>query len=558
MRSRPSGRTLARGVCWAFAALWAAAPWWAGAALAQGPPPERKVRAIEFLITTPGYDPIRHDWAVMVAENWKKLGVDVKIRPVETGVMIKEGLRNHNYDAVILSWGGKPERMDPDFFCYTISHSSQAVVRGYNMNNWRDPEFDKVAERQRTALDLKARKAAVDECQRRFMEALPEIPIIHQNYLHAYNKADFTDVVPMMGEGLGSFWNFVRIAPKTGRKVLRFGHPEALRTLNPVAVVGLHELTIFRILFDTLMRVDEKGEPIPWAAEKVTVVDDRTVDATLRPGMTFHDGKPVTAEDVKFSYEYYRKWKGGGFDAALKPVERIEVRGPLSVRFHLKQPHAPFLSITFTSIYILPKHIWQDVPRSVGKEAPQDWSDWKKAAVGSGPFRFVDWKRGEELRLARFDAHWSKPKVEGVLRIAYADMQGLVFAIQRREVDVVGWNISPLQVRVLKGVPQVEVVNVPNHGYYPVHLNLDRKPFDDLAFRKALAHAIPRERIVNDFYEGFAVEATSPIGPMNKFWYNPDVPKYEFSIERARQILKEAGYAWDSQGKLYYPPGKTN
>jgi peptide/nickel transport system substrate-binding protein len=328
--------------------------------------------------------------------------------------------------------------------------------------------------------------------------------------------------------------------------------------LNPVAVVGLHELTFYRVLFDTLMRVDKEGKPIPWAAEKINIVDDRTIDATLRSGMTFHDGKPGTAEDVKFSFEYYQKWKGGGLGAALKPVDRVEVRGPLSVRFHLKRPHAPFLSITLTSVYILPKHIWQGVPKSIGKEAPQDWDDWKKTAIGSGPFRFVSWKRGEELRMARHDAHWAKPKIDGILRITYADMQGLVFGIQKREIDVIGWNISPLQVRVLKNLGHVGVVNVPNHGYYPIHINLDRKPFDDLAFRRALAHAIPRKRIVNDFYEGFAVEAISPVGPMNTFWHNPKVPRYEFNLEKARQILKKAGYAWDSKGKLYYPSGKTN
>ena len=84
------------------------------------------------------------------------------------------------------------------------------------------------------------------------------------------------------------------------------------------------------------------------------------------------------------------------------------------------------------------------------------------------------------------------------------------------------------------------------------HTHIDI-PFDDVAFRRALAHCIPKERIVEEFYEGYAVAAHSTVGPMNKFWHNPKSKTIIFSLEKAREILKEAGYEWDSKGKLYYP-----
>ena len=89
------------------------------------PSPERKVRKIEFAVQTAEYDPLRHDWGVLIAESWKKLGIDVEIRPTENNVMITEGLRKHNFDAMVFSWAGMPGRIDPDFLTYTILDSSQ-------------------------------------------------------------------------------------------------------------------------------------------------------------------------------------------------------------------------------------------------------------------------------------------------------------------------------------------------------------------------------------------------------------------------------------------------
>lgn len=519
---------------------------------AQELPKERKVREIEFMITTPGYDPIRYDWCVMIANNWKKLGLDVALRPVETGVMISKGF-NFEYDTMILSWGGRPERIDPDFWLFTIFHSSNNRSRGYNLSGYMNPEFDKLAEKQRTTMDPKERKKAVFDAQELLARDQPESPVLHQDYIHAYNKADFSSVQPMMGEGLNSLWTFIRITPKSARKILKYGHPEDLKTLNPLQPLGLHEMSMFRIIYDTITVIDQAGKATPWMAKEIKIVNETTIDVVLKSDMTFHDGKPVTAEDVKFTFDYLREWKAGGFASYLEPVDKVETPGKLNVRFFLKRPSAPFISNSLSSVYILPKHIWKDVPQGAGIKTPQDWDNWKSTAIGSGPFKFVSWKRGEEFRLARHDAHFSKPRIEGIIRITFGDMQGLVFALQNKDVDVVGWNLSPLQAKTLQAVPHIEVVNVPNHGQYPIRYNIRRKPFDSVAFRRALAYCIPKKKIVKDFYEGYAVEAQSMIGPMIKEWHNPKIEKFDENLDKARETLKKAGYEWDSAGKLYYP-----
>jgi peptide/nickel transport system substrate-binding protein len=536
---------LALLLLWVVPMVWAAEP-----------SPDRKVRKIEFAITTPAFDPIRSEWCLLIAENWKKLGIDVEIKPMDTSVMISQGLRKHDFDMMILSWGGMPERIDPDYYTYTIFDSSQAGEGNYNMDGYNNPEYDKYARLQRVTMNPEERRKAVFKAQEIFARDQPETPVVHNNYIHAYNSADFDSVVPMMGEGLNSLWNFVSMRPLGAQKILRYGHPENFRTLNPMKVVGLHELTIFRILFDHLMNVDPEGKVVPWAAKEAKIVNDRTIDVTLREGMKFHDGKPVTADDVKFTFDYIRKWKIGPFMACLNSLDAVEKTGNLSVRFKLKEPDASFLGYALSYVYLLPKHIWESIPEKAGLKSPEDWTDWKNVTIGSGPFKFEYWRTGEELKLARHEGHFSKPKIEGFLRIDFKDMQSLAMSFQRREIDVVGWNLSPLQAKTLKANKNLTVVNVPNHGFFPIHYNNRKKPFDDVAFRRALAYCVPKKRIAEEFHEGFAVEAHSMIGPMNTYWHNPNVEKFDLDMEKARKALKDAGYEWDSAGKLYYPKGK--
>ncbi len=129
-------------------------------------------------------------------------------------------------------------------------------------------------------------------------------------------------------------------------------------------------------------------------------------------------------------------------------------------------------------------------------------------------------------------------------------------SLQKREIDMTGRSLSPLQAQTLKSQKHITLVTVPDLGFFPIHYNCRVKPFSDVAFRRALAYCVPKKRIVEEFYEGYAQEAHSTISPMNKYWYNPNVEKFDLDLDKARKILKDAGYEWDNQGKLYYPKGK--
>ncbi|MCG8510381.1 MAG: ABC transporter substrate-binding protein, partial [Rhodospirillales bacterium] len=123
------------------------------AASAEDLPQERRIRTIQLYVTTAEYDPIRYEFGLMTAEQWKKLGFDVKVTPMEWSRLATEGIKKKNFDAFTLAWSGRAERIDPDHFCYQVNHSSQVHLGQYNINGMKNAEYDKYAELQRATID---------------------------------------------------------------------------------------------------------------------------------------------------------------------------------------------------------------------------------------------------------------------------------------------------------------------------------------------------------------------------------------------------------------------
>ncbi len=527
------------------------------AASKQDLPASRKVREIELIITTADYDPIRYEFGLLAAGNWRKLGFTVKTTPMEWTRLSQACNIEHTCDAHTLNWAGRSERIDPDFFTYMVLHSSQ-IGRGQNNHNgYQSKEFDAVADQQRLAMSQEERRKLVWKAQEIYAKDHPHTPIVTRNQLMPYNARDWDGVLPVLGEGLNDVYNFVSMKPKTGNKTLKWGYPSDVSTLNPLATVNTHDFQTNRLLYDRLMQINPKGVAEKWAAEDIKQIDTVTFDITIRPGMKWSDGKPVTADDVKFSFEYPARTKSGYFMGLLGPIKQVTVTGETSVRFVLKSPLATFFANVLGQVFILPKHVWQDIPGKLGLSRMQDFANEKP--VGSGLFKVEYWRRNEEMKLVANPNHWIKLAYDTIVKIPYANVQGMVAGIQNGEADLGGWWIEPLQVRELeRTAPHIKVANVRSHGFYHINYNMRRKPFDDIAVRRALGTAIDKKLVLDRLLEGFGEVAESFIAPANEFWHNPNIPKMEFGLDKARKILADAGYEWDEKGAIYYPAGKTN
>ena len=170
----------------------------------------------------------------------------------------------------------------------------------------------------------------------------------------------------------------------------------------------------------------------------------------------------------------------------------------------------------------------------------------------------VYWRRQEELKMERFEGHFAKPNIEGILYIPYANVQGMTAGVETGECDFGGWWVQPLQVEQLQKSKHIKIINVKDHGYYHMNLNNRRKPFDDVAVRRALAYSTPKKMIVDRLLEGYGEVTHSIIPPANLYWHNPNVEKFEYDLEKAKKTLADAGYEWDKEGRIYYPVGKSD
>jgi len=525
------------------------------AAKGQSLPPERKVREIELYVTTPDYDPIRYEFGLMAAEEWKKLGFDIKVTPLAWNRLSELGINQKDFDAFTLAWAGRAERIDPDHFVYMTLHSSQAGIGQYNIVGYNNPEYDKLAEEQRRIGDLKKRQEIVWKAQEIAAEDQPYLVIASRNWIVAYDSANFKNPTPMMGEALNAFWNWLSIEPVGNSKEVVWGYPSDINTMNPLASTATHDFQTTRLIYDRLVRIGPDGKPRNWAAESITQIDDTTYELKLRPGMKFHDGEPVKAGDVKFSVDLVRKTESPYFLGLIKPIAEVEIKDDLTLIFKLREPFAPFIANSLGQLYIFPEHIWSKVLEERGPKGALEWDNAQ--AIGSGPFKLGYWRRDEEMKLVRNDDYFQPAKVDAIIKIPYANVQGLVAGLTTGEIDVLGWWLEPMQADKLKDVEGISVIEVPDHGYYHINVNMRRTPFDDKAVRFALSYAIPRQKIIDILLEGHGTIEGSIIASANSFWHNPAIKPLPYDLDKARQILKEAGYEWDAKGKIYYPEGKV-
>lgn len=506
------------------------------------------VPPIEILTTTEAYDPIRYEAGFMVAEAWRKLGFEVSVRPMEFSALIERFYDHQDFDVVISGWSGRVDRLDPQHYLGTM-HGGQTTLGANNPGGYVNPEYDRLFDLQQAEFDVEKRREYVLQMQEIAARDVPVDVLYYRDEVIAYNNTTFDGLVVMAGEGLYNEWSPLEAIPLTDKKVLTIGTPQEPDTINPMDSSTVWGWKFMRMMYDKLVRLSPAIEPIPWAASEIISVDDVTVDVVIRPGMTFHDGHPVTAEDVKFSYDYNIEKDFAYFRPFYSVIDSTELIGDDTVRFHLKEPFAPLITVTFSQIPILPKHIWENI------DNPADLTPAQIPTVGSGPFKFDRYDRGEYKRLSKFDEHFAADgiAIDAIEWIIYADAEGVFTGLITGEIDMTAWRMEPGQIPLAERESHLTVVSVPDFGYYHLTPNLRRNVLGDVAVRRALTAAVDKQTLVNVLLDGRGEPGTSVIAPINGFWHNPDVEQHPYDLERARQILADAGYTWDSEGRIHAP-----
>lgn len=300
------------------------------------------------------------------------------------------------------------------------------------------------------------------------------------------------------------------------------------------------------LIFDSLVRKDEHFGIRPWLAERWEIPDPTTYVFHLRRGVRFHDGRPLTARDVKWTLDSIRNGTVLSLkSSAFKLVEGVDAPDDFTVVFHLKEPDAPLLwSLTDGALGVVP----------YGSD-----KNFNRNPIGSGPFRFVRFDPDSQVILSRNDDYWAEhAKIERVRFTIVPDSTTRALELRKGSADVAASNSLPLDmVNNLRHDPKLQVQQEPGTNLLYVAFNLRDPILKNVQVRQALAYAIDREPMLHYLFADAGRLADSVLPP--EHWaYNGAVAHYPHDPEKANALLDAAGYPRGRDGARFHLTMKTS
>jgi peptide/nickel transport system substrate-binding protein len=309
--------------------------------------------------------------------------------------------------------------------------------------------------------------------------------------------------------------------------------------LNPIVAPDVVTKWILETIFDGVIAINEKMEIIPELATSWDISPDGKVYTfKLRSDVKWHDGKELTAQDVKFTYDTIidpnQPKTIAKSDYAL--VDKIEAVDPQTVRFVLKSANASFLSKL--AVGIAPKHLLQ------GQEIAT--AAFNRKPVGTGPFKVEEWAAGQKVVLAANPNYFrGRPKLDRLIWQITPDSNVLTLQMLNGEVDC-GQIINPKDLPKFKEKSNLRVYESIGANTY-VGFNNEKEPFNDKRVRQALNYGLDKKAIIEKIVEGQGIQSTGEI-LANTWAYNPNVNKYDYDLAKAKALLDDAGWKVGASG----------
>ena len=310
-------------------------------------------------------------------------------------------------------------------------------------------------------------------------------------------------------------------------------------TLNPILAADTVATHLGDMIFSSLVRFNEKSEPVPHLAESwATAADGRVWTFYLKKGVWFHDGVELTAQDAAFTYNTIIDSEVESLYAALyRAVESFEAMGKYAFRIMLKEPYAPLLFLMNREI--VPAHLFKGVGIS--------HLEFGKRPVGTGPFRLLNWGV-DEIELEAFDNYFEgRPFLDKVNIRFFPDRLSSWSALTQGKVDAVV-DLDFKDFRVIRDDPRFRVYDYMDGFYYTILFNLNDPLFSSNALREAIDLSVDRTDLIDKALQGWGVPATSPFRP-GTWACNPSVSAQTFRPGEALSILEDLGWR-DTDGDL--------
>ncbi|MGH2558979.1 MAG: ABC transporter substrate-binding protein, partial [Thermomicrobiales bacterium] len=523
----------------------------------------RRVRKLQLLTQPQANVPEEFESTQLAAARLAELGLEIDIQVVPWEQMSDiVWFNRENWDMTAWQMVGRPERLDPDEFIYNLFHTSTAED-GYNFVGYINPDYDALAEGQRVEMDREARKELVYQLQEIIANDQPFLFTVYPHANYAYNKGvwDEATITDAKGIGIKNYWSFVRATPLGDQKDMILNTQAVVQYINPLYISGGTDSWITELIWDRLMRINAEGLPEPYVAETVEWKDDLTVVCTIRTGMAWHDGQPVTADDVIFSFQAPAGDEVPMYKPFVNGIASVTALSENQVEFKLSAPNAAFETSSLAKLNLIPKHVWEPILADLAtKDDENAESIQEETPIGSGPFKFVNWARSQEIVLEANPDHFEAPKMSRWILRDMPNVSAALGALQSGEINFLSdYTGDPeLLKQTVDSSDSLAMVSTIVVGFRFIAPNERRPPLGDPAFRRAMAAAIGKNQIQQNIYKTFATIADSHVSKALEFWHAPDLTAYADSdIEGARAILEEAGYTWDDDGFLQYPEGQT-
>ena len=325
-------------------------------------------------------------------------------------------------------------------------------------------------------------------------------------------------------------------------QVLVFGRGGDSVSLDPAIVTDGESFKVTQNVFETLLNFGDRDTTVqPGLAKEWEVSEDGlTYTFILEEGVKFHDGTDFNAEAVVKNVE---RWKAGNeesfyyFNSMFKAegediIKEVKADGDYKVVFTLSRPQAPFLkNIAMSPFGIASPTAFESAGDSFGQNP-----------VGTGPFKFEEWSPKVSITIVKNEEYWQEglPKLDKVIFSVYEDNTARLNALVANEIDLAD-GINPSDRSLVEGNGGLQLIERPSMNVGYLGLTNTRAPFDNKLVRQAVNYAIDKQAIVDAFFEGVAEVAANPMPPSIS-GYNEDIDPYPYDPEKAKALLKEAGY----------------
>ena len=318
------------------------------------------------------------------------------------------------------------------------------------------------------------------------------------------------------------------------------------RHLNPAVQSGIDTGAPGAQLFATPLRFDENWNPQPYLAESWSISDDGlSVTLNLVKGATFHDGKPITSKDVAFSIKTIKAHHP--FKTMFGAVKRVDTPDSHTAVIRLSKPHpALLLALSSQLGAVIPEHIYGD-----GQD-PKTHPRNSENVVGSGPFKLVEFVRDQHIILERNENFFleGKPYLDKIVMRIIKDPSARSLGRENGEIHLSAFESTPQDILHSKGIAHLTATDKGYAAIGPITwlaFNTKSKPTSDVRVRQAIAYAVDRNFLINAVMRGTSKPAFTGIHP-DSIFHEPNVERYVLDINKANQILDDAGYSKNSDG----------